>query len=110
MNYGFFDWDDSEDDLWSHESPSSTVLCPNCGCHVRRSVMVQHECMPAQVEGQHLAKFDSEWKRTYIARSPRKPEADADESLWIWEGLTRWLATPAGRFAEYDAQRGRMDA
>lgn len=65
--------------------------CPYCGASVARSQREEHVCIEAQRSSYRLLQA--------------RVEADRFDGE-----LTRWLASPAGRFAVYYAERQRRAA
>lgn len=66
--------------------PFGYLVCDKCGVTIQRRLAESHECDPARYAAWQTSRLH--WKR-----------AGFDHAL------RRWLATPAGTFAQYYAQR-----
>jgi hypothetical protein len=66
--------------------PLGYRVCDGCGVAIQRRMTHDHACDPARYAAQQASRLH--WRR-----------AGFDDAL------DRWLATPAGRFAEYYARR-----
>lgn len=66
--------------------PFGYRVCDGCGVAIQRRLADSHVCDPSRYAAQQSSRLH--WDR-----------GGFDEALW------RWLATPAGHFAQYYARR-----
>ena len=66
--------------------PFGYRVCEGCGVAVQRRLAEEHRCDPERYAARQASRLH--WRRAGFE-----------------DALARWLETPSGRFAQYDARR-----